>query len=62
MASVYDLDELVQLVALHFGDYGNLGRIYQLWTTYICTYTLVSGTRSVSNIIVKGFLRKWLSG
>ena len=35
MASVYDLDELVQLIALHLGDYGNLGRIYQLWTTYI---------------------------
>ena len=43
MASVYDLDELVQLVALHLGDYGNLGHIYQLMDqptilciTYIC--------------------------
>ena len=35
MASVYDLDELVQLVALCLGDYGNLGRMYQLWTTSI---------------------------
>ena len=44
MASMYDLDELVQLVALHLGDYGNLGRTYMsamdqptiLYITYIC--------------------------
>ena len=46
MASMYDLDELVQLVALHLGDYGNLGRIRVsaidqptiLCIAYICLY------------------------
>ena len=68
MASVYDLDELVQLVALHLGDYGNLGRTYMsamdqptiLCITYV--HILAPGTKSVGSIIVKGFLRKWLSG
>ena len=68
MASVYDLDELVRLIALHLGDYDNLGHLYMsamdqptiLCITYV--HILAPGTKSVSNIIVKGFLRKWLSG
>ena len=64
MASMYDLDEFVQLVALHLGDYSNLGRIYQLWTSlpyYVLHIYVYLGAwkKSVSNVVVQGFLVCW---
>ena len=38
MASVYDLDELVQLIALHLGDYDNLGHLYMSAMDHVYTY------------------------